>query len=98
MNRRNRIVRLVLVSCLLVGTLTASGGCYLLRFFGDNFTLNVVVPLGLGGNAGLYNPFGILTALVTRLVGTAGQSGNVPSGGGGGAGGTTVPPPLVTGT
>jgi hypothetical protein len=49
--------------------LTLSIGCNPANFFGSNFSLNFVMPLGLAGTPGLLNPFGTVQALVNSLLG-----------------------------
>jgi hypothetical protein len=60
----------------LVTCSTFSIGCEPLNWFGTGFSLNFVIPLGLGGTPGLLNPFGIVQAIVNSAlgVGTSGES------------------------
>ena len=63
---------------VIVGTLLCSvlsSGCEPLNWFGNNLSANVVVPLGLAGTPGLFNPFGIVQALVNAVLGVSGSSG-----------------------
>ncbi len=76
MKRQGRTVSTwVLVAVLTCSMLTA--GCEPLGWFGPNFNVYTVIPLGLGGTPGLLNPFGIIQGLVNALLGIdAGGSGN----------------------
>ena len=62
----------VIMTCSLLST-----GCEPANWFGSNFGLTVVVPVGLGGSPGVLNPFGIVQALVNALLGTAASTGGV---------------------
>jgi hypothetical protein len=64
---RRNVVALVLTGLLICAPL--SSGCEPINWFGPNFSLDLVIPLGLGGTPGLLNPFGIVQALVNALFG-----------------------------
>lgn len=56
----------------LVGLLACtsfSAGCEVTSLFGTNMTVDLIVPLGLGGTPGLFNPFGLVQAWVNSLFG-----------------------------
>jgi len=75
----------------LVTTTTLSTGCSSL-FTSGSASYNVIIPLGLGGSPGVFNPFGIVQALVNAALGTALGTGDGTAGSGTGAGGGgTVP-------
>lgn len=87
---------------MLAGCITASAlssGCAIhnwLGIFGPNFTINLVIPLGLNGNPGLLNPFGIIQALVSGTLALAGNPGaSNGTGGTGGTGNGGVPPTIL---
>lgn len=61
---------LAVLACSFLST-----GCEPLNWFGNNLSLNFVVPLGLGGTPGVFNPFGIVQALVNAALG-ADESSN----------------------
>ncbi len=84
---RSKMVSVLMV-CLMVCSIGATG-CEATRFFGSNFSLNLIVPTGFGGNPGFYNPFGLTQALVNALIGGGG--------GGGAAAPNTVPAANVVG-
>jgi len=73
-----------LVACALL-----SSGCILAH---DNVSINLIVPLGFGGSPGIFNPFGIVQALVNSLLGAA-----LPTGMGGGSGAPSSAPPIDLG-
>ena len=66
MKRRRLTTLCTLIALLTCSTL--STGCNPLSWFGPNLTIGVTIPLGLGGNPGLFNPFGIVQALVNSLL------------------------------
>jgi len=85
MKRQSRTVSAwVLVALLTCSMLTA--GCEPLGWFGPNFNVYTVIPLGLGGSPGLLNPFGIVQAVVNALLG-------MDAGGGGGSQAYVTPQP-----
>lgn len=53
---------------------TLATGCTPLNWFGNNLDVNVVIPLGLGGSPGIFNPFGIVQALVNSALGQGGSN------------------------
>lgn len=70
-------------------------GCEPLGFFGPNLGINLIVPLGLNGNPGVLNPFGIVQALVNTAITSGGSAtgpaaGTAPDGPGGLDGGVIV--------
>jgi hypothetical protein len=67
MKTRNRIR----ISVALLLAVAASGGCSVSGLLGPNINVNLVVPLGFGGAPGLFNPFGIVQAVVNALLGEA---------------------------
>lgn len=83
---RSKMLRFTL-ACLMLCAIHATGCTGAARFFGSNFSLNLIVPTGFGGNPGFYNPFGLTQALVNALIG----------GGGGAAAPNTVPTANVVG-
>lgn len=91
MKPKRRMLTLVLAATLACSTLSA--GCSPVGFFGPNFTLSLVIPLGLSGTPGLFNPFGIVQSLVNSLLGAVAASGGGTTGsaGTGGSGGSIVP-------
>ena len=79
-----RLTAWTLVPFLFASAL--SGGC----------SINLVIPLGLNGNPGLLNPFGIIQALVTGSLGlAANNSGSNGTGGAGNGGNPGVPPTVL---
>jgi hypothetical protein len=76
MNRARRpavvAALVVILTCSLL-----SIGCEPANWFGSNFGLTVVVPVGLGGSPGVLNPFGIVQALVNALLGAGASTGGV---------------------
>ncbi len=59
--------------------LACLSGCDVLgirRVFGSNWTINFVIPLGLGGDTGLFNPPSGLTFPWTLVTGSS--TGNTP--------------------
>lgn len=52
-------IMIALLTCSLVG----STGC-------ENVSVNYILPLGLGGTPGVFNPFGITQAFVNAWLGT----------------------------
>jgi hypothetical protein len=87
MNRTNRrATRPVLLAAVLCGVF--STGCP----FGGNVSINAVVPLGLGGSPGAYNPFGIVQALVNSLLGAVLPATGGSGGTGSGTGAPSVAP------
>lgn len=69
MNRNRRKNATILTTLLL--TLSLNAGCEwdFLRLIGPNISIGINIPLGLNGNPGLLNPFGITQALVNTLLG-----------------------------
>jgi hypothetical protein len=61
---RLAVAAAVLFSPMLVG-------CDAVGVLGPNFSLNYVLPLGFGGAPGLFNPYGIIQALVNVALGSA---------------------------
>lgn len=86
MRRKNRKITtwavLALLSCATVST-----GCEPSGLLGANLNLNFIVPLGLNGTPGFYNPFGLVQALVNSLVRATTPGSDGGSGGGAGDGG-----------
>lgn len=80
---RHRMLRLALAGLIACSTL--SGGCFLMR---DNVSINLIIPLGFGGSPGVFNPFGIVQAVVNSLLGLS-LSG---TGSGGDSSASTTPP------
>lgn len=64
---RRNVAAWALAGILLCSPL--SGGCDVLSFFGPNFSMDIVIPLGLGGSPGLLNPFGAVQAAVNAMLG-----------------------------
>lgn len=97
MKRNTRkMTALMLAGC--IGASALSSGCSIhnwLGIFGPNFRINLVIPLGLNGNPGLLNPFGIIQALVNGTFGLAANNGGTNGTGGTGNGGNNNPPPTV---
>lgn len=89
MKRVARIRAVVLVVALLATT-TVGSGCRLTNFFSDNFSLSIIIPLGLDGFPGVLNPFGIFTSLFDAIVNPGGSSARTNS-----PGGSTIPGPLI---
>jgi hypothetical protein len=90
MNTRIRIwISLMLILCLVT-----SGGCSLSGLLGPNLSINVVIPLGLGGAPGAFNPFGMMQAMINAILGDAVTS---TDGATSTSTGTTSPPPDVSG-
>ena len=58
-------VILAVLFCSILST-----GCEPRNWFGSNLSLSLVVPLGLGGTPGVFNPFGIVQAMVNAALGT----------------------------
>lgn len=86
----------MLAGCIAASAL--SSGCAIhnwLGIFGPNFSINLVIPLGLNGNPGLLNPFGIIQALVNGTLGLAASNGGSNGTGGSNTGGNTGVPPTV---
>lgn len=46
-------------------------GCSLPGFVGPNININYIIPLGFGGAPGMFNPYGIVQALVNAFLGAA---------------------------
>jgi len=67
MKRKGRKITTWMVAGILISS-TFSAGCEPSGWFGSNFSMNVVVPLGLAGTPGLLNPFGIVQAWVNAWV------------------------------
>lgn len=92
-----KITAWTLAACISASAL--SGGCAIdnpLGFIGPNLTINLILPLGLNGNPGLLNPFGIIQALVAGTLNLASTNGtNTGTGGTGGSGGNNVPPVVL---
>jgi len=65
---RTRWTRVGLTSVALLVCLTLSTGCNPINWFSGG-SVNVIVPMGLGGSPGLLNPFGIVQALVNAALG-----------------------------
>jgi hypothetical protein len=74
-----RKTTLKLAALLLITSTVGTAGCDPYSFFSGNANINFVVPVGLGGNPGFYNPFGLTQALVNALIG--GSSSSDESGG-----------------
>lgn len=74
MNRANRPAAVAAIVAILTCSLLSTG-CEPLNWFGSNFALTVVVPVGLGGSPGILNPFGIVQAIVNALLGTGAAGG-----------------------
>jgi len=93
MLRTHRLTTFVMLALLLCCTL--SSGCRAVRLFGPNFSLSLIIPLGLNGNPGILNPFGLVQGVVNNLLGVSGTSGGsaTPGGtdGGGTNGGSIIP-------
>ncbi len=86
MKKRRRLTGTIILLALMLSV--ASAGCSPLGFFGPNFNLSIVVPLGLNGTPGVLNPFGIVQAVVNALIGsTATAGGATTAAGGSGTGG-----------
>jgi len=86
--KRRRLTTVFTLTALLTCA-TLSTGCNPLNWIGPNLTIGITIPLGLGGNPGIFNPFGIVQALVNSLLGqTVGAAGQQVS---------TVPPRPLTG-
>jgi hypothetical protein len=66
---RNKRTWTGLAAAALVICSTFSTGCDLINFFGTGFSVNLIVPMGLGGTPGFLNPFGITQALVNEALG-----------------------------
>ena len=47
-----------------------AGGCDPINWIGPNLGLDIIVPLGMGGSPGLFNPFGIVQAIVNGMLGS----------------------------
>lgn len=69
--KSSKCICILLVVC---STMCMGLDCSPSRWFGDNFSLNVVVPMGLGGTPGVLNPFGIVQALVNAQLDVDGDS------------------------
>ena len=98
MKRAKRLTTWTLAALVITSAL--SGGCYIdnpLRIFGPNMTINLILPLGLNGNPGLLNPFGLVQALVNSLAGITASAGTGGTGGtgGGGSGGSPSGVPAI---
>lgn len=85
--RMKRTTSLKFVTLLLAATMLGSTGCLL----SGNSSINIIVPAGLGGNPGFYNPFGLTQALVNALLG-AGSSGDESSSSSGGTASASINP------
>lgn len=97
MKRKTRRMTAWMLACC-IGVSALSSGCSIhnwLGIFGPNFSINLVIPLGLNGNPGLLNPFGIVQALVNGTLGLVASNGGTNGTGGTGAGGNTNVPPTV---
>jgi hypothetical protein len=66
MKRNARISTIGALAALVICS-TFSTGCDPLNSINS---INVILPLGLGGTPGLLNPFGIIQALVNSALGT----------------------------
>lgn len=91
MRRKTIVTKLTVVTALFVSPMLA--GCDAVGVLGPNFSLNYVLPLGFGGAPGLYNPYGIVQAIVNSLLGSA-----LPSGDGGDSGSPQPNPSVVNST
>lgn len=91
MRRKTFATKLVVIAALFVSPMLA--GCDVLGVLGPNVNLNYVLPLGFGGAPGLYNPYGIVQAIVNSLLGTA-----LPSGDSGDSGSPQPNPSAVNST
>ena len=89
--RTNRTTTLKVATLLLAATTLGTAGCDPIGFFSGNSNIAIIVPAGLGGNPGFYNPFGLTQALVNALIG-AGSSGGDSSGDSGGTASASVNP------
>jgi hypothetical protein len=67
--RQGKITAWTLAGILCCAPL--AGGCDPLNWFGPNLTVDVIVPLGMGGSPGLFNPFGIVQAIVNGMLGVS---------------------------
>lgn len=97
---QNKKKRVTVAVVALVAILPAATGCSLSGLYYNQPTFNINIPLGLDGFGGLLNPFGIITALINRLIGsTFPGTGvgplvtNTPNNGGN----NTVPPAALGG-
>ncbi|MFH1417707.1 MAG: hypothetical protein ABII12_05400 [Planctomycetota bacterium] len=86
MRRERRLLTSWILIALMLCS-TGSVGCDPTGWFGSNMSVNVIVPVGLGGSPGLLNPFGVVQAWVNSLIGTADSSDD----GDGGAAGSSNP-------
>lgn len=69
---KNRFWIAAAVACLFVST-----GCNpLQRLFTSGGTININIPLGLSGNPGFFNPFGLTQALFDAISGANTQAGD----------------------
>src|SRR5262245_44948746 len=46
-------------------------GCGLPGWVGPNLNISYIIPLGFGGAPGMFNPYGIVQALVNAFLGAA---------------------------
>lgn len=91
--RRFKRTRMTWAMVVMTALGAASTGCVPLGWLGPNLTVYFNIPLGLNGNPGYYNPFGIVQAIVNSVLGSnfgnnngdAGLPGE--NGGGGNVGG-----------
>ncbi len=63
--KSSKCICILLVVC---STMCMGLDCSPTSLLGNNFSLNVVVPMGLGGTPGLLNPFGIVQAWVNSQL------------------------------
>ena len=63
---RNKRTRMGLAVAALVICSTFSTGCDPVNSIGS---INLIVPMGLGGSPGYFNPFGITQAIVNAVLG-----------------------------
>lgn len=91
---RSKFVSLVMTGAL-VFTVCGAAGCDASGFFGPNFSVNLIIPTGFGGNPGAYNPFGITQAIVNAFLGAGSTGGTTTTGSGSGSGATPSPVPAA---
>lgn len=91
---RNRAIVTKFTAFTLVLSATLATGCEPARWFGPNFTVTNVIPVGLGGSPGILNPFGVVQALVNSLLGVGTTTTDTSdTGTGTGAAPSAVPDP-----
>ena len=62
---RRKVAKLLLPIFLSTGI----AGCSLPGWVGPNINISYIIPLGFGGAPGMFNPYGIVQALVNAFLG-----------------------------